>query len=249
MNDNAVRLQMLRDVRLILWIIIGVAFLFHFWTMIFIALIGVITVSVMIGKTKRIDKEQQARKEPQPLLLPKAVTENDVVNMAFEVMQRRISELVTTEYPTAKWVWETPDAKKKIAGGDPVFICLNQAGGYRRAEIRYFELKVTAVIFLPKSDEKENVKTDTNTPSAPKAENYQLMAFEWVDENIVSIGNRMNEAIGNSEESIHLDESVLPIKACWQDICAELEREEIKNTEIVPDGITIKFTQENAERE
>ncbi len=249
MNNNTVKLQMLKDVRIILWVIVGVSYFFRFWAMIFLAVIGVIAVSVMIVREKILKKRKEAEDEPIPLLLPKAKTETDVLNMAFEVMQRKISELVAAEYPNAKWVWEAPDAKKKIAEGAPVYIRLNHAGGYRRAEVQYLDLKVTAVIFKTTSETKKDTHTDSETQNISKSENFELMAFEWVDENIVSIGNRMNEAIGSSEESLHFDESELPIKECWEDICSELRRAGIENVETVFDGITIKFKQNNAERE
>lgn len=249
MNDNTVKIQMLKDVRIVLWVIVGVSYLFRFWPMILLALVGVIIVSTMIGKEKFLKKRKEAEEEPIPLLLPKANTKTDVLNMAFEVMQRKISELVAAEYPNAKWVWEAPDAKKKIAEGTPVFIRLNHAGGYRRAEVQYLDLKVTALIFKTAPEAKTDTHTDSETQNISKSENFELMAFEWVDENIVSIGNKMNEAIGSSDESLHFDESELPIKECWEDICSELRRAGIENVEAVSDGITIKFKQNNAERE
>lgn len=53
-----------------------------------------------------------ARKvENIPPLLPAArpePTDQDIRDMAFGSMQRRITELVTADFPNARWVWKTP---------------------------------------------------------------------------------------------------------------------------------------------
>ena len=78
-----------------------------------------------------------ARKaENIPPLLPAArpePTDQDIRDMAFGSMQRRITELVTADFPNARWVWKTPNAMRNIATGNEVRILLNHAGGYREA--------------------------------------------------------------------------------------------------------------------
>lgn len=62
-----------------------------------------------------------ARKaENIPPLLPAArpePTDQDIRDMAFGSMQRRITELVTADFPNARWVWKTPNAMRNIAHG------------------------------------------------------------------------------------------------------------------------------------
>ena len=57
-----------------------------------------------------------ARKaENIPPLLPAArpePTDQDIRDMAFGSMQRRITELVTADFPNARWVWKTPNAMR-----------------------------------------------------------------------------------------------------------------------------------------
>ena len=52
-----------------------------------------------------------------PPLLPAArpePTDQDIRDMAFGSMQRRITELVTADFPNARWVWKTPNAMHNI---------------------------------------------------------------------------------------------------------------------------------------
>lgn len=87
-----------------------------------------------------------ARKaENIPPLLPAArpePTDQDIRDMAFGSMQRRITELVTADFPNARWVWKTPNAMRNIATGNEVRILRScrrlsgsdgrgKSGGYR----------------------------------------------------------------------------------------------------------------------
>ena len=76
--------------------------------------------------------------------------------------------------------------------------------------------------------------TDTTTPNTPKPENYQLVAFEWVEENALELNNRINEAIGRDEQELLIRTEELPIKESWSDVCSELKSAGIDNAEIYP---------------
>ena len=67
---------------------------------------------------------------PEPV---KEATEKDVQVLAYSVILRRVTELVLSEYPEARWIWEAPNAERLIRENQEVFILLNRAGGYRRA--------------------------------------------------------------------------------------------------------------------
>ena len=90
-----------------------------------------------------------ARKvENIPPLLPAArpePTDQDIRDMAFGSMQRRITELVTADFPNARWVWKTPNAMRNIATGNEVRILLNHAGGYREAIVVIRGLQVCSL--------------------------------------------------------------------------------------------------------
>ncbi|MBO5203376.1 MAG: hypothetical protein J6B72_02050 [Clostridia bacterium] len=149
----------------------------------------------------------------------------------------------------AKWVWEAPNTGKKIEAEEPVYILLNRAGGYCRAEVKYQDFTVTQVIFMSAQNNSTDTHTDTPIPNTPKPENYQLVAFEWVEKNALELNNRINEAIGRDEQELPIKAEELPVKESWSGVCSELKSAGIDNAEIVSDGITVKFTQKNAERE
>ena len=92
-----------------------------------------------------------ARKvENIPPLLPAArpePTDQDIRDMAFGSMQRRITELVTADFPNARWVWKTPNAIRNIATGNEVRILLNHAGGYREAIVVIRGLQVCSLTY------------------------------------------------------------------------------------------------------
>lgn len=104
-----------------------------------------------------------ARKvENIPPLLPAArpePTDQDIRDMAFGSMQRRITELVTADFPNARWVWKTPNAMHNIATGNEVRILLNHAGGYREAIVVIRGLQVCSLTY-PHAEEVKMPETE-----------------------------------------------------------------------------------------
>lgn len=104
-----------------------------------------------------------ARKvENIPPLLPAArpePTDQDIRDMAFGSMQRRITELVTADFPNARWVWKTPNAMRNIATGNEVRILLNHAGGYREAIVVIRGLQVCSLTY-PHAEEVKMPETE-----------------------------------------------------------------------------------------
>ena len=90
--------------------------------------------------------------------------------MAFGSMQRRITELVTADFPNARWVWKTPNAMRNIATGNEVRILLNHAGGYREAIVVIRGLQVCSLTYPHaeevKMPETENDETGTKDPES-----------------------------------------------------------------------------------
>ena len=147
---------------------------------------------------------------------------------------RRITELVTAEYPEARWVWEAPNAKALFETGADLFVLLNRAGGYRRAKVIIHNLQVLGI-------EYETAAEPANPE--PEKESFQLIAFEWAEAHIFELNTRCNEAIGQnlSELLIYADE--LPAKESWEDVCDELSRAGLEEVQCVPEGIKINLTQ------
>lgn len=114
-----------------------------------------------------------ARKvENIPPLLPAArpePTDQDIRDMAFGSMQRRITELVTADFPNARWVWKTPNAMHNIATGNEVRILLNHAGGYREAIVVIRGLQVCSLTY-PHAEEVKMPETENDETGAEENE-------------------------------------------------------------------------------
>ncbi len=179
---------------------------------------------------------------PEPVREP---TEADVKSLAYSVILRRVTELVCTEHPEARWVWEAANAKQRIENGEEVFILLNRAGGYRRAKVVIQNLQVQRIDFAPKADEDPVPEPDEeeSNDTGPGEENYELVAFEWVEAHIFELNARCNEAIGEGMRDIILTADELPAKKSWPDICKELSRAGLEEVQCIPEGIKINLTQ------
>ena len=71
--------------------------------------------------------------------------------------------------------------------------------------------------------------------------NYELMAFEWAEANVIGLNERCNNAVGEGKEEMLILADELPVLESWESICTELSRAGLENLEIVPEGIKIKF--------
>ena len=80
------------------------------------------------------------------------------------------------------------------------------------------------------------------------AENYELIAFEWVEAHIMELNERCNDAIGRGDTRLRLEADELPAEESWPDICEELKRADLTDVSYCPDGIIINLTQGTAER-
>ena len=133
------------EVLVILMMLTLLMFLCRLWPIIFLLIIGIFITALrlLFLSPKRVEVV-----EPLPLPAlpePKEPTEQDVRDIAYSVILRRITELVTTSYPEARWVWEAPNARQLIELGEDVFILLNRAGGYRRAHVVIQNLQVVTI--------------------------------------------------------------------------------------------------------
>ena len=133
------------EVLVILVMLTLLMYLCRLWPIIFLLIIGIFITALrlLFLSPKRVEVV-----EPLPLPAlpePKEPTEKDVKDLAYSVILRRITELVTTEYPEARWVWEAANARQLIELGEDVFILLNRAGGFRRAHVVIQNLQVVTI--------------------------------------------------------------------------------------------------------
>jgi hypothetical protein len=189
-------------------------------------------------------KQHPNHQIPMPPLSPEY--EADLLRRAFGLIQRRITEHLSGSYPEARWVWETPNAQAHIAAGDPVYILLNRAGGFRRAEVRMFQLQFRGLKF-DAAESQEPALTDAKRGAPPQATggtDFSLLAYEWVEAHLLMLNERGNEAVASGEEEIHIAADELPDPASWEAICAELIRSGFREAAVTETGIITKLPDE-----
>ena len=249
MNKDFTR-RMTHEALIILGVLAFFTFMFRLWPLlvlvIFCIIAGAIRLLFLKAKGETVIQTENKAEEPK-----RTLTERDVRDLAYSVILTRISELVSSEYPTAKWVWEKPNARKLIESGEEVFILLNGAGGYRKAKVRIQNLQVAGIDYItaelpPKpqvENEAEEDDDEAEEVSEPIPVNYGLVAFEWVEAHIMELNVKINDAIAQGQEEYLIPEEELPTKESYAAIIEELGRQDIENAAEDPHGIKIEFKQ------
>lgn len=188
---------------------------------------------------------------PAPKTEPKQPTYADVRDMAFGLIQNRVTELLIGQYPSARWVWENARPREDVMADRPVFVLLNRAGGYRRARVIIQNLQVCDIVFDdgcaphnrpdPK-DQEPDVEVKEAEPGEMEV-NYGLIAFEWVEAHVLELNARLNEAIAEGETEYLIPAAELPEQDSWQEICLELIRNGLESPECSEAGILIHYKQ------
>lgn len=219
------------------------SFICRLWPILLLMLLAVFAAAIILLLRPQTGTNDTLSETPPAKTDVKLPNEKDVQALAYSVILRRITELVTTSYPEARWVWEAPNARQLIELGEDVFILLNRAGGYRRAHVVIQNLQVVTIEYNcapTKPIASDDDDTDTNEPVA---ENFDLVAFEWADAHIIELNKRCNEAIGEGMTEIILTSDELPVKESWPAICKELEKNGLDDVKCIPQGIKINLTQ------
>lgn len=186
---------------------------------------------------------------PPPAPLP---VNNSAVKLEEEVYSRacqKVSELVEKQFPAARWVWGSADAKKRVLRGWPVHILLNRAGGYRQARVVLLNGQVIALRF----DQENTPQADTAPPEEPPQEepvktDYSLLAFQWADAIAPSLKRRCAEAACHGITKVVLPEAELPVRESWPAICEELRRAGFPPAHTAAEGIWLDLTKEEMKR-
>ena len=195
-------------------------FITRLWPILLLVILG-----VFIAALRLLFVSAKQNPQPETVQPPRAAEpEPDLESIVFANVCARVTALVRNRFPNANWIWESSDARWRILNGETVGILLNQAGGFRRGEVRMNLYRVDDVVFpQPKPQ-------PVPEPDEPAPENYELMAFEWVEAHILELNNRCNEAIGNKRSTVLIKPEELPKPESWPAICAELAKQDIVNT-------------------
>lgn len=214
----------------------------RFWPMlIFVIIYGIASIVYALVKDRKQKKAPPVTTLPEPI---PAATEQDVLTLAYSLICQRVTALVTADYPSARWVWESPNARQLIQEGYDVFILLNRAGGYGRAQVIIQNLQVTGLRYgaVPAPAPAEN--TPPVEPENPADSDYSLLAFQWVDAHSPELTARYDKARQNGLSYLLVPETELPIAQSWQDICTELARAGFRAS-VLAEGIKITGVDEN----
>lgn len=245
MNKNDRKHTIAYDILMLMLSLVLLLFICRLWPLILVAILAIIVVLI---RMVFLSAKKDAVIEPKPAAPIKVnvPTEKDVKNLAYSVILRRITELVIKDYPEARWVFEASNARQLIERGDEVYILLNRAGGYRRAKVIISNLQVLSIDYV-KIDEIVVTPTESEEEHSeePVGENYELLAFEWVEAHIMNLNERSNDAIGDGITEIVIQSDELPVAESWPDICKELMRAGIRQAKTVPEGIKINLMFEN----
>ena len=132
------------EVLIILGMLALLTFICRLWPILLLIILGIFIAAIrlLFLSSKKVEVIEPMPQAPEPVKEP---TERDVRELAYAVILKRITELITDEYPDARWVWENPNAKQCIQNGEEVYVLLNRAGGYRRAKVVIANLQVLGI--------------------------------------------------------------------------------------------------------
>jgi len=225
-------------------------FIVRLWPVVFLAIILLFVCAIRLlflssTKVETIEPAEIVQSEPKP------ATEQDVLAMAFSVIVKRITDYLISYYPMSRWVWAQSNAMMRIANGEPVSILLNKSGGYRKAHVLISNMQFVALKFESVEEKMPEEKPNDVFPSDDldsddaddETTNYELLAFEWVEKNLLSLNERCNEAIAQSENTVLISSEDLPDRDSWPDICKELIANDFAGAEMTKDGIRLNLPQ------
>ena len=229
-----------KNLFIVLGIIAVTALFLGLWPVTLLIIIGMIILKL---KSSKKQAEQETPEPIQDKPAPKP-TEQDVRDLAYRVILRRVTEMVQSQYPEARWIWESPNIRQLLETGGEIFILLNRAGGFRRAKVNISGFSVTGIEYESAPEQNKNPsETEEPADEGIQPENYELIAFEWVEAHIMELNERCNEAIGNGMTELLIKADELPVPESWLDICHELERADICEAKYVQEGIKINLMQ------
>lgn len=250
MNDKNKQRHMAYEAMMVLMQIALLTLIIRLWPILLLMILGIFVAALrlLFLSSKKVEPVKPMEAFPPSAVPP---TEPDMEDMAYFVIQRRITQILQEKYPNVRWIWENPGAKEDIIAGNPVYVLLNKAGGYRRGHVVIRNLHVFDVSF---ADEKKEINDPVLPPKdapepAPPAddddipENYGLIAFQWVEAHVMELNDRCNEAIGEGLTEYLIPASELPVSESWEEICKELIRNDLHGAQCCDEGIIIEFEQ------
>jgi hypothetical protein len=256
MKDKNFKRHMAYEALVLMGLLALLTFITRLWPILLLIILGIFVAALrlLFLSNTRVEQLEPILSLPEPGTPPQPKPQ-DLESMAMHLIQMRITQILEGRYPNVRWVWENPRAREDIMAGNKVYILLNRAGGYRRGQVLIRNLQVFDVLFEQPEQKSESAPPPPAPPKPPAQEpehqddqddipeDYGLIAFQWVEANIVRLNERCNEAIGQGEESCMIPAEELPAIDSWPEICKELEHNDLPGAYCTDGGIKIEFEQ------
>lgn len=255
MNDKNRQRHLAYEALVILGQLALLTFITRLWPILLLIILGIFiaTLRLLFLSSQKVEPIKPLPALPPPSRLPEEI---DMQSMAYCIIQRRITQILADRFPNSRWIWENPRAKEDIMAGNPVYVLLNKAGGFRRGHVIIQQLQVMDIIFEEKKSEpvppvSDPALTPPGPPVPPVAdeedepmpENFGLIAFNWVEAHVMELQERCNEAIGEGLTEYLIPAEELPVTESWEEICKVLIRNEFPGALCSDEGIIIEFEQ------
>ena len=237
----------------ILGVLALLLFVCRLWPILLLAMLGIIIATL---RPLSLSSTQVRPLEPMPPGVhkpPARTPEETQASQTFGNLQVQITRQVREQYPNARWVWKTPQAREKLRQGEEAAILLNRAGGYREASVLPLEGGKVEVRYLlppevPAAQEAVSQMEAAPVAQAPVPEDHSLSAFEWVEAHMEELGALYNECIAQKQDFLLLTGGDLPEPAAWPALCQELTRNGLISS-MAEDGIQIQIKREDRRKE
>ena len=244
--------HMAYEALVILGVLALLLFVCRLWPILLLAMLGILaaTLRLLFLSSPRV---RPLEPMPPGAHKPPARTPEEVeASQTFGNLQVQITRQVREEYPNARWVWKTPQARERLRQGEEAAILLNRAGGYREASVLPLEGEKVEVRYLlpPEVPAMQEAVSQEEEPAAqtPVPEDHSLSAFEWVEAHMEELGALYNECIAQKQDFLLLTGGDLPEPAAWPALCQELTRNGLISS-MAEDGIQIQIKREDRRKE
>ena len=116
MNQKERLRRLAYDALILLGVLALITFICRLWPVLLLILLGIFAaiIRLLFLSTKKVEVIEEEKKTPEQ---ERTYTEQDVHKISYGVIQQRVTSLVLHDYPQAKWIWEVPDAQKRMQNG------------------------------------------------------------------------------------------------------------------------------------
>ena len=236
----------------ILGVLALLLFVCRLWPILLLAMLGIIIATLRLLFLSSTQVRPLEPMSPGAHKPPARTPEEAQASQTFGNLQVQITRQVREQYPNARWVWKTPQAREKLRQGEEAAILLNRAGGYREAAVRPLEGGRVEIRYLLPSEvpAMQEAVSQEEEPAAqtPVPEDHSLSAFEWVEAHMEELGALYNECIAQKQDFLLLTGGDLPEPAAWPALCQELTRNGLISS-MAEDGIQIHIKREDRRKE